>query len=48
MQVMGDWVKGELSAGSYRPGEGYRVPAEPGSARAVQLQPRLHRHVQAA
>ncbi|WP_421290639.1 ABC transporter substrate-binding protein [Aeromonas veronii] len=32
MQVMGDWVKGELSAGNYRPGEDIACLPSPGSA----------------
>ncbi|HHQ4671113.1 TPA: ABC transporter substrate-binding protein [Aeromonas veronii] len=32
MQVMGDWVKGELSAGDYRPGEDIACLPSPGSA----------------
>ena len=32
MQVMGDWVKGELSAGNYRPGEDIECLPSPGSA----------------
>ncbi|WP_421320879.1 ABC transporter substrate-binding protein [Aeromonas veronii] len=32
MQVMGDWVKGELSAGNYRPGEDISCLPSPGSA----------------
>ncbi|MFM4965952.1 ABC transporter substrate-binding protein [Aeromonas bivalvium] len=32
MQVMGDWVKGELSAGNYRPGEDVECLPSPGSA----------------
>ncbi len=32
MQVMGDWVKGELSAGNYRPGEVIACLPSPGSA----------------
>ncbi|MGL4356742.1 MAG: ABC transporter substrate-binding protein [Aeromonas popoffii] len=32
MQVMGDWVKGELSAGNYRPGEAIACLPSPGSA----------------
>ena len=31
MQVMGDWVKGELSAGNYRPGEDIECLPSPGS-----------------
>ncbi|WP_421279408.1 ABC transporter substrate-binding protein [Aeromonas veronii] len=31
MQVMGDWVKGELSAGNYRPGEDIACLPSPGS-----------------
>ncbi len=31
MQVMGDWVKGELSAGNYRPGEDILCLPAPGS-----------------
>ncbi len=31
MQVMGDWVKGELSAGNYRPGEDILCQPAPGS-----------------
>ncbi|MGR1225047.1 ABC transporter substrate-binding protein [Aeromonas veronii] len=31
-QVMGDWVKGELSAGNYRPGEDIACLPSPGSA----------------
>ena len=33
MQIMGDWVKGELSAGNYRPGEDIECLPSPGSAR---------------
>ncbi|TNJ02763.1 sugar ABC transporter substrate-binding protein [Aeromonas veronii] len=32
MQIMGDWVKGELSAGNYRPGEDIACLPSPGSA----------------
>lgn len=32
MQLMGDWVKGELSAGNYRPGEDIACLPSPGSA----------------
>ncbi|MBS4705688.1 ABC transporter substrate-binding protein [Aeromonas veronii] len=32
MQVMGDWVKGELSAANYRPGEDIACLPSPGSA----------------
>ncbi|MFV3354104.1 ABC transporter substrate-binding protein [Aeromonas veronii] len=32
MQVMGDWAKGELSAGNYRPGEDIACLPSPGSA----------------
>ncbi|HHC5062252.1 TPA: ABC transporter substrate-binding protein [Aeromonas veronii] len=32
MQVMGDWVKGELSAGNYRPGEDIACLPSPGSS----------------
>lgn len=32
MQVMGDWVKGELSAGNYRPGEDIACLPSPSSA----------------
>lgn len=32
MQIMGDWVKGELSAGNYRPGEDIECLPSPGSA----------------
>lgn len=32
MQLMGDWVKGELSAGNYRPGEDIASLPSPGSA----------------
>ncbi|MFM5454223.1 ABC transporter substrate-binding protein [Aeromonas veronii] len=32
MQVMGDWVKGELLAGNYRPGEDIACLPSPGSA----------------
>ena len=32
MQVRGDWVKGELSAGNYRPGEDIACLPSPGSA----------------
>ncbi|AHE51562.1 ABC-type sugar transport system, periplasmic component [Aeromonas hydrophila 4AK4] len=31
MQIMGDWVKGELSAGNYRPGEDIDCLPSPGS-----------------
>lgn len=31
MQIMGDWVKGELSAGNYRPGEDIECLPSPGS-----------------
>ena len=32
MQIMGDWVKGELSAGNYRPGEDIACLPSPGSS----------------
>ena len=46
MQIMGDW-EGGAERRQLQTRRGHRLPAKPGKPRPLQLQPGLHRHVQA-